>query len=307
MLSLLLFQEIAQMFVALILGYVIVRCGILKSGDSKVLSILAMYIIFPCVIINSFQIEFTTERLHGMFLALGAVILTHLLFYLLTLICRKPLRLNSVEQASLIYANAANLTIPIVSSLLGAEWVFYVSIYVMFQQFLLWSHCRLLISGERNIPFKKILLNVNVLSALAGAALFFFRVPLPGILRASMASISAMIGPLTMMVAGMLMGNVNFRTLFQSFGLWKVALLRLVVYPLILVLLMKYSGLATLVPNGETILLVSLLSSITPSSATITQQAQVYGSDSQHASLINVITMLLCIVTIPIMIGIYQM
>ena len=72
MLSLLLFKQIAQMFLALFMGFALVRCGVLKSSDSKVLSRLALYVITPCVTINSYQIQFTADRLQGMLLALGA-------------------------------------------------------------------------------------------------------------------------------------------------------------------------------------------------------------------------------------------
>ena len=307
MLSLLLFQKIAQMFVSLVMGWAIVRWGALKSEDSKILSITALYLIFPCVIINSFQIEATADRLQGMLLAFGAAIVTHLVFFLLTALLRRPLGLTAVEQASVIYSNAGNLTIPIVAAILGGEWVIYVSMYIIVQQFLLWSHCRLLLSGENQFSLKKVLLNVNILSILAGMALFFLRIPLPGFLAEAVASIGSMIGPLTMMVAGMLMGNVDFKKVLRLPSVWKVTVLRLLVFPLVILLVMKYSGLASLVANGETILLVSLLSSVTPSAAIVTQLAQVYSDEGEAAGLINVITTLLCIVTIPVMIGVYQM
>ena len=307
MLSLLLFREIAQMFVALFLGYLIVRLGLLKSEDSKILSVIALYIITPCVTINAYQIEITADRLLGMLLALAAAILTHAVYFLLTAVLRKPLRLSAVEQASLLYSNAANLTIPIVNSVLGAEWVLYVSMYGFVQRFLLWSHCRMLLRGENQFSLKKVLLNVNIIARGVGISLFFLRIPLPGLLKNAMASIGGMIAPVTMIVAGMLMGAVSFGSLFKIASLWKIAFLRLLAFPLAAVLIMKYSGLATLAPAGETILLVSLLSSVTPSASVVTQLAQVYSDEGQYAGLINVTTTLLCIFTIPVMIAIYQM
>ena len=45
---------------------------------------------------------------------------------------------------------------------------------------------------------------------------------------------------------------------------------------------------------------------ITPSASTVTQMCQVYGNDSQHASAINVVTTLLAIVTMPLMVMLFQ-
>ena len=55
-----------------------------------------------------------------------------------------------------------------------------------------------------------------------------------------------------------------------------------------------------------TALLVSLLATCTPSASTITQMAQIYGKDADYASAINVVTTLLCIFTMPLMIGLFE-
>lgn len=54
MLSLILLQQIAQLFIIIFLGWAIVKAGILKSEDSRVLSMLLLYVIIPCVILNAF-------------------------------------------------------------------------------------------------------------------------------------------------------------------------------------------------------------------------------------------------------------
>ena len=54
-------------------------------------------------------------------------------------------------------------------------------------------------------------------------------------------------------------------------------------------------------------LLIVFLAVITPSASTITQMCQVYGNDSQYASAINVMTTLFSIVTMPLMVLLFQM
>ena len=83
-------------------------------------------------------------------------------------------------------------------------------------------------------------------------------------------------------------------------------LLRLVVYPLLVVAVLKYSGLAGLVPNGEKILLISLLAACTPTGTMVTAIAQVHGGDAEYASAINMTSTALCILTIPCIVWLYQ-
>ena len=70
-------------------------------------------------------------------------------------------------------------------------------------------------------------------------------------------------------------------------------------------LLLKYLPLTTLVKDGKTILLISLMAVITPSATTIVQLAQLYDREPVYASTINVMTTLVSIVTMPLMVMFY--
>jgi len=61
--SLLLMQQIAQLFTILIMGYVVVKAGLLKASDSKVLSVVFVYLVMPCVALTAFQIDDTHRTL----------------------------------------------------------------------------------------------------------------------------------------------------------------------------------------------------------------------------------------------------
>ena len=307
MIGLLLLNQIAQLFICIFLGWLSVKCRLLRSEDSRVLSMVTLYLVTPCLIVGAFQIECTPDMLRGLGLSLGAAVLIHVLLFVLTYVCRRPLHLNAVEQASVIYSNAGNLIIPIVTAILGKEWVIFTSMFIIVQLPLLWSHCRFLLSGEGGFSLKKVLGNVNILSILVGAALFFLGIPLPGVVTGAMDSMSGMIGPLSMIVAGMLMGDIDLKHIFTLPSIWKVAALRLVVFPLAVLVLLKYSGLAALAPNGETILLVSFLAAATPAASAVTQMSQVYGPDGTYAGAINVPPTLLCIITMPLLITLYQL
>ena len=303
---LMLLEQIVQLFLCIVLGWLLVRLHLLKPEDSRVLSKVCLYLVTPCVIINAFQLQRTPELLQGLALSLGAAIGIHALFFIATALLR-PLRLTPVEQASLIYTNSGNLIIPLVTAVLGPEWVIYCSMFQLVQQFPMWSHCRIILSGDRNVSLKKILLNVNIISVFVGVLLFLLTLPLPTVIAGTMKSIASTIGPLSMFVAGMLMGEQNLLAVLRIRSIWKVAFLRLIALPLVVLCIFKYSGLAALVPDGQSILMISLLAASAPAAANVTQIAQVYGHEGDYAGAINVITTLLCIGTMPLMVLLYQM
>ena len=63
--SLILTEQIVKLFIILMIGFIMVKIGLLKVSDSKSISVLLVYLVLPCMIVNSFQIEYTPEVLKG--------------------------------------------------------------------------------------------------------------------------------------------------------------------------------------------------------------------------------------------------
>ena len=307
MLNLLLFQQIAKLFILIFLGWAIVKAGILKSEDSKTLSMVLLYIITPCVILNAFQIERTVDTVRMMELSLLSAVILSVLSIVLGGLLAKPFRLDIVETASVMYPNCTNMVIPLVIGAFGEDWVIYVTCYSMVQTILIWTHARILISGKRKISLRDLVCNVNILAIMLGLFLFVFQLRLPGVIQSAFSMAGDTIGPVAMLIIGMLMAGIDMQRLRSYRQIWKPVLLRLIVLPVILVCVAKYSGLAALAPHGETLIIISLLSVIAPSANIVTQFSQMFGRDALYASLINTVTMLLCIITMPLMISLFQM
>ena len=51
---LMLLEQIVQLFLCIVLGWLLVRLHLLKPEDSRVLSKVCLYLVTPCVIINAF-------------------------------------------------------------------------------------------------------------------------------------------------------------------------------------------------------------------------------------------------------------
>ena len=82
MVTLLLTEQLTVLFLMMGCGFVLVKTKIVKSRDSKTLSLISVYLIMPCVIINAFQIDYSKEIQDGFLLALFAAVILHLLFQL---------------------------------------------------------------------------------------------------------------------------------------------------------------------------------------------------------------------------------
>ena len=288
------------------MGFIIVKAKLLKAEDSKILSVTVLYLIIPCVIINAFQIDYTPQTVKGLLIALAGSVMTQVILLIVVSILGRVFHLNEVEVASIYYSNSGNLIVPIVTFILGKEWVLYGCVFMSVQLVFIWTHCKKIISREPSYDWRKIVLNINMISIAIGIILFLTRIHLPAIIDNTLSAVGSMIGPASMIVTGMLFAGMDFKQIFANKRVYFVSFFRLIIVPVIALFLIKCSQLSTFSSNGNKLMMIVFLAIITPSASTVTQMCQVYGNDSQYASAINVVTTLLAIVTMPLMVMLFQ-
>ena len=305
-LSMLLAQQIVILFMYVAAGYVSVKVGLFKCEESKVISNLVVYICSPCMIISAFQIELTADKVQGLLLALVAAVFVHIIMIGVTRLLKKPLDLNSIERASLIYTNAGNLIIPLVAAVLGSEWVFYTTAYNIVQTMLIWTHGTRLIGQKTEVNFRQIIMNPNIIAMLIGFGLFAAEIKVPVIIGTCLEGFGSMIGTVGMFVIGMVIGKMDLRWVFSRKRPYFICLIRLILYPAITLVFFILAGRLGIHDDAEYILLVVFLATSAPAAAMVTQLAQIYDKDSKYASVINVMSIVFCIVTMPLMVMIYE-
>lgn len=215
-LSILLAEQILSMFLTMIVGYIIVKIGLFKETDSKIISNMVVYICSPCVIIDAFQIELTDDKLQGLLIAVVAAICVHIVMIGGTKLMEKPLHFNRIEKASVIYSNSGYLLIPLVGNVLGKEWVFYTTAYNLVQTVLLWTHAVGIISKKDEKNYKEIFLNPNMIAMFLGMLMFISRIRLPQVIGTCVSSFGDMISTASMLVIGMVIGNVDLKWVFRQ-------------------------------------------------------------------------------------------
>ena len=305
--SLLLMQQIAQLFLILIMGYAVVKVGLLKASDSRVLSVVMVYLVTPCVIINAFQIDDTPEIRKGLLYSMAIAAAIHVVLLVLSALLSRPLKLDAVEQVNVIYSNAAALVIPLVKALMGDAYVIYSCAFIIVQLVLLWTHASSLLQGSSALDWKKVLTNINMIAIAAGALFYWFRVVLPAPLQNTMSTVGNMMGPMGMLLAGMAIAEKPLREVFCTRRNYLPTVLRLVVCPLVVLVLLWVCHASSWVADGKNILMTVYLAAITPACATVTSMAQLYDRDAAHSSALYVLTTLLSIVSMPVMIGLFDL
>lgn len=305
--SLVLMSKLAAMLLMVVVGYLSVRFRVVESRDSVTLSRLTVYILQPCLIVRAFQIELTPERLSGFLCALILGVVTYAFWILALALLKKPLKLDAVDRCNLIYSNVGNLALPLIYMLHGSEYVFYASAIQIPFNLLIWTHGSSIISGEKHLYFRKILLNPNIIALLVGLLLSILQIRLPDFIDTAMGALGDMVGPCSMLMIGIVVSRSDLKKVFSNGRAYAISLGRLVAMPASLLLLFLATGVLGRHPLWIPIFQVCFIALSTPPASTVAQLAVLYDKKAYETSVYSVLSMVLCVVTMPVMLAVFQM
>ena len=206
----------------------------------------------------------------------------------------------------MIYSNSGNLLMPLIAATMGQEWLFYTCAYMSALQLFVWTHGKSLICEEPQVDFKKALCNLNIIAMVLGLLFFCARIRFPGVLGQAVESLGGALGSTSMLSIGISFATISHLDLKKMSRVLIVTVNRLIVYPLIMLAVFLLLRLNTLLPGAHEILMITLLGVGAPTGVVVTQIAQLYDKEADHASLIGVFTMLCSILTLPALIWVYE-
>lgn len=293
-------EKLISMMIIAGVGFLTIRIGFLEERDTQQFAKLTMYVLGPCLIISAFKVELTPEKIRGYLLAMVFAVAAHLIFIAAAAILRRMRLFGMVEEMSVIYTNCGYLILPIISMTMGQEMVFYGSAYQLTFNLIFWTHGACRMQGTIRIDWKKLFLNPNILAILAGVFLVFTRIPLPGPVDTAVEMLAGAVGPVSMLVIGMVLAKGR---LLRSFNLKKaflVVLVRLIALPLLAMAALYACGFLTHHPEYIPAARISFLAIAAPPAGNVVQLAVLYDREPAKAGAYNMLGNLLCVLTIPL-------
>ena len=240
--------QVAVLFVLMGAGAALRISGLLGDKAMNGMVNLLLYVVAPCVIIDSFQRPFDSAMLGSLGLALLASVAVHVVMMVLAKAfvrngdddVRRPLVLAAV------FSNAGFMGFPLEQAILGDEGVFFGVAYVIVFNVFMWSWGVSIMNGGRGEgkgEAWKMVVNPGTVSIAIGLPLFLFSVRLPEVLSAPVHHLSNMNTPLAMTVVGYSLMGAKFGRVAKIGAVYESSLLRLVVSPLLaLAILYPFAG-----------------------------------------------------------------
>ena len=288
-------NQTLTMGIYMLLGYWLFKIKRITLEGTKTLANILIWLITPAMVIESFAMERTAERLEklGISTLLAAVALG-----LSLLAARLIYRKRPEDRFAAAYSNCGYFGIPLVRAALGDEAVFLIVGYVALLNLLQMTHGVSVLKREklRFLP-GQFLRNPVILGVLIGAAVFLTGLGphIPAIPRGVLKGISAMNAPVAMLLLGTYLAQADLKRTLTDLRLYAVSCVRLLLIPLLTL------GVLFLIPADPEVRLAALLAAAAPVGTNAAVYAQMYGGDYTYECQAVALSTVLCIASMPLM------
>ncbi|MCD8014767.1 MAG: AEC family transporter [Lachnospiraceae bacterium] len=294
--ALIVVQQTVVMFLLMAAGYLLFKGGKITVEGSKCIASALLYLVIPCVIVNTFLVEATPEKIRALLLSAGV---SALILILAAVISRVAFPKAPVDDFAAAFSNAGFIGIPLVQSVLGSEAVFYISAFIVLINLFQWVYGAPMMRGEKlEFNLRKLLVNPIVIGMVIGLAVFFLSIPVPSVVCTFLDDVQALNAPLAMLVLGVYLAQTDLLSMFRTARLYKMALFRLILIPAL-----TMAVLFVLPAGWNELRMALLIAASAPTGANVAVYAQVNGGDYSYAVKCVTLTTLLSVVTLPLVVG----
>lgn len=321
-----LIYNVGILFVMMIPGVIMKKCNLSADGFGKGLSNLVLYIAQPALVFLAYVRPYDSSVLMGIIWVLILSIIAHTIFSVVAMLFFKkaPDSARRMLRFVTIFANAAFMGMPLIASVLGDEALIYASIYNITFNLFLWSLGVHICTANRDhtgdgeidrrdaeitkkkkseVSLSKVFLHPVTLAAVLGLIFFFLPIDsyIPDLVTESLSMLKALVAPLSMVVLGLRLAEIDLRGFFSDLNVYIFLALRHFALPLIVLGVMKlliFLG----VGITDDVVICILIMTAAPAATSATMFAEKYDCDAAYVSKLVAVSTLFCIISMPLLI-----
>jgi len=287
-------EQVSIMYVLMAIGFIVYRKKLINEEGTKQLSNLLVWVINPLIMLTRYQMEFSMIKLKELvisfIISLGAMLIG---FLIGEIIFKKN---QNIDKFAIGFANAGFIGIPLVTSIMGIDKVFFLSAYLVCFGILSYTYGIYMVSGNKKlITVRSLVLNPGIIAVVFGLLIFISPIKLPTILYSAFNLVGGTNTPIAMILLGTYIAKSKIITLFSDRHAYFVCFVKLIIIPIVIIVLFKFLP-AELVE----IKTVVLMAMSTPVGLTVPMFSQMYGGNYEYGAKLVGLSTLLSLATIPI-------
>lgn len=240
------FTVFFQMLALLIMigaGYFVTKKGMLDAHTNNQMSDLIVNIFNPMLVLASAansvgQISLAAMKLAGI-IAVGMFLAFIIAGMVLSPLFEKDRELRKIFQLMFVFSNVGFIGIPVISSIFGAEYVVYVSEFMLVYTLVFYTYGIALMDGKFSKDSLRAMVNPGTIAGLLAMAVILFEVQLPEFLNTAVTYLGNVTSPMALVAVGFALADSDIKKVFCQPRLYLFSVVKLLVLPLLLLPLLR--------------------------------------------------------------------
>ncbi|MFC4409967.1 AEC family transporter [Chungangia koreensis] len=297
-------SSISLIAIMIAIGAILSRWTPLTGDTQRMFISLIFNVAMPCIILSSiFHVEMDDRLFKNMMVVFALSVIINVVGIFLGWFGSSFFIEDRLRRAEIgIVAglgNTAFIGIPLCAVLLGPEGALYAAIFDAGVDFTIWTVAVMLLQRgkQSGIGTLKAMINLPIIAIVVGLLLSYFQLRPPVLFIDLFDRLAALAAPLAMFYIGFLIMNLkvtNFEKVKKT--LWLPLTIKLIILPLIVALMLGFTAMDGTM--SQTIIIQAMMPTLTLTSVLFAK----YSADAESGALMTAISILLGLVTIPVMI-----
>lgn len=280
-------------------GYFITRRGMLDEHANSQISGLLVHVFNPLLIVSSAAdsvglISSGDLRTVGL-IASGMFAVFIPVGMMLSPLFDKDRDQRKIFQLMFVFSNLGFIGIPVVSSIVGAEYVVYVTEFILIYTILLYTYGVGLLNRKFSLSALKEMVNPGTVLSLAALVIIIWEIQVPDFLKTAASYMGNATSPLALIAIGFQLAKADLKKIFGQLRLYVFAVVKLLVLPLLLLPFLK------LMTSDVHLISVCMVMFGMPVGNIPLMLGMQKGIDVSTGSAAIILTTVLCVFTIPVL------
>ena len=280
-------------------GYFITRRGMLDGHTNSQMSGLLVNVFNPLLIVSSAAnavglISPDTMRTVGL-IACGMFAVFILAGMLLSPVFERDQDQRKIFQLMFVFSNLGFIGIPVVSGIIGEEYVVYVTEFILIYTILLYTYGVGLLSRKFSLSALKEMVNPGTVLSVAALVIIIWEIQIPDFLKTAAAYLGNVTSPMALIAIGFNLAQSELKKIFGQLRLYLFAAVKLLILPLLLLPLLKAAT------SDIHLISVCMVMFGMPVGNIPLMLGMQKGIDVSAGSAAIILTTVLCVFTIPIL------
>lgn len=281
-------------------GYLVTKKGILDEHTNNQLSKVIVELLNPLLFLSSAansvgqipleKIGLTTLIAAGMF----AIFI--IVGILLSPLFDKHPDQRKIFQMMFIFSNLGFIGIPVVNSILGPEYVVYVTEFIVIYNLVFYTYGLAVMDGYFSFASLKAMVNPGTVCGILAILVIVLEIQVPEFIRTAITYLGNAASPMALISVGYTLAYSDLKKIFGEPRLYIFSAIKLLILPLLMLPLLR------MVTQEQALISVCMIMFAMPTGNMPLMLGNQRGIDGSTCSASIILTTILCVFTVPIIV-----